>query len=197
MNNINDYFSGIMDDVDRMNVCKIARVVKFYPETNKVDVQPLPSSDSAMILNVPVVHVRSEGFFIYTPLKSGDKVVLLFADYDTDSLLFDEDSVVTERKHDISDCVCIGGLTLFNETLKVKDREGLCIQSLNGDSSVVIKNGAVEIETRDVKIKGSNISIEGSKVGILGNITLDSFATYKGSEIAVKGDGTSDGAVIV
>lgn len=196
MKNINEYFNSMRADIDRMNICKIAKVVKFYPETNKADVLPLPSSDNAMVLNVPVAHIRSQGFFIYTPLKAGDKVVLLFADYDTDSILFDVDDVATERAHDVSDCVCIGGLTLFNEQLKVKDKDALCVQSIDGTSSVVVKDSGVEVESKDIKIKGSNIAIEGSKIDILGNITLNSFATYKGSEIAVKGDSTSDGAVI-
>lgn len=179
----------MMDDVGRMNVCKIAKVVKFYPDTNKADVLPLPSSDNAMILNVPVAHIRSQGFFIYTPLKAGDKVVLLFADYDTDSILFDVDDVATERAHDVSDCICIGELTLFNEQLKIKDKEALCVQSIDGNSSVVVKGDGVEINANNIKIKGSKIEIEG-------NISLNTYATYKGSEIAVKGDSTSDGAVI-
>lgn len=189
MKNINSFFNSMMDDVARMNICKIAKVVKFYPETNKADVVILPSKDNPMILNVPVAHVRSQGFFIYTPLKTDDKVVLLFADYDTDSILFDVDDVATERAHDVSDCVCIGELTLFNEKLKIKDAESLCVQSIDGKSSVVVKDSGVEVSADTVKIKGSKIEIEG-------NITLNSYATYKGSEIAVKGDSTSDGAVI-
>jgi hypothetical protein len=189
MKNINSFFNSMMDDVARMNICKIAKVVKFYPETNKADVVILPSKDNPMILNVPVAHVRSQGFFIYTPLKTDDKVVLLFADYDTDSILFDVDDLATERAHDVSDCVCIGGLTLFNEQLKIKDAESLCVQSIDGKSSVVVKDSGVEINAKDIKIKGSNIAIEG-------NISLNTYATYKGSEIAVKGDNTSDGAVI-
>lgn len=179
----------MMDDVGRMNVCKIAKVVKFYPETNKADVVILPSKDNPMILNVPVAHVRSQGFFIYTPLKTDDKVILLFADYDTDSILFDVDDVATERVHDVSDCVCIGGLTLFNENLQVKDVDSLCIQSIDGTSSVVVKGDGIEINGDNIKIKGSKIEIEGS-------ISLNTYATYKGKEIAVKGDSTSDGAVI-
>ena len=71
MKNINSFFNSMMDDVDRMNICKIAKVVKFYPETNKADVLPLPSSDNAMVLNVPVAHVRS--CLLYTSPSPRDR----------------------------------------------------------------------------------------------------------------------------
>ena len=58
MKNINEYFNNMRADIDRMNICKLAKVVKFYPETNKADVLPLPTSENAMVLNVPVSHVR-------------------------------------------------------------------------------------------------------------------------------------------
>lgn len=185
MKSVNDFFNNFMDDINRINVCKLGKVVKFYPETNKIDVLPLPAKDNSIVLNVPVAHIRCSDFFVYYPLKQGDKVVLLFVDNDTDSLLFDTDAADTERKHDISDCVAIGGLTLFNDSLTVENKEALCIQSKDSKASVVVKKGG------EIEIKGKSIKLSAD------SIALNSYVTYKGKEIAVKGDATSDGATIV
>lgn len=160
MKSVNDFFNNFKDDINRINVCKIGKVVKFYPEVNKVDVIPLPSEENAIVLNVPVAHVRSRDFFIYDPLKEGDKVILVFMDGDTDSILFDEDKKTTERTHDISDCVCIGGITLFNENLKVADKESLCIQNKDGTGAVVLKeNGDIFIKAKNFKVNAERIDL--------------------------------------
>ena len=160
MKSVNDFFNNFKDDINRINVCKIGKVVKFYPEVNKVDVIPLPSEENAIVLNVPVAHVRSRDFFIYTPLKEGDKVILVFMDGDTDSILFDEDKKTTERTHDISDCVCIGGITLFSESLKVADKESLCIQNKEGIGAVILKeNGDIFIKAKHFKVNAERIDL--------------------------------------
>ena len=160
MKSVNDFFNNFKDDINRINVCKLGKVVKFYPEVNKVDVIPLPSEENAIVLNVPVAHVRSRDFFIYVPLKEGDKVILVFMDGDTDSILFDEDKKTTERTHDISDCVCIGGITLFNENLKVADKESLCIQNKEGTGAVILKeNGDILIKAKNFKVNAERIDL--------------------------------------
>lgn len=160
MKSVNDFFNNFKDDINRINVCKVGKVVKFYPEVNKADVIPLPSEENAIVLNVPVAHVRSRDFFIYVPLKEGDKVILVFMDGDTDSILFDEDKKTTERTHDISDCVCIGGITLFNENLKVADKESLCIQNKEGTGAVILKeNGDILIKAKNFKVSAERIDL--------------------------------------
>ena len=101
---LKDFASGISKGV---NVAKLGKVVKFYPEVMKADVIPLPSEDNAMIINVPVATVRTSDFLLYYPLKPDDNVVLLFIDNDTDNILLGEDSIETERDHDVSDCICL------------------------------------------------------------------------------------------
>lgn len=177
--NANSFFDDLKKGIaGETNVCKMAKVVNFYPETMKVDVMPLPSEDNAMIINVPVATVRSKDFVIFYPLKPGDVVVLIFADNDTDNILLGEDNVETERGHDVSDCICIGGITLLKDTLEVDDTDSLVVQNIKNTAKLKIKNtGKVEIEATEIELKG--------------------FAKYRGREIAVKGDGTSDGASIV
>ncbi len=177
--NANSFFDDLKKGIaGETNVCKMAKVVNFYPETMKVDVMPLPSEDNSMIINVPVATVRSKDFLIYYPLKPDDKVILIFVDNDTDNILLGEDSAETERGHDISDCICIGGITLLNDSLDVDDADSLVVQNISNSAKIKIKNdGKIQIEATEIELKG--------------------FAKYRGKEIAVKGDGTSDGASIV
>jgi len=172
MENVNKFFNELGEGINKgLNVAKLAKVVKFYPENMKVDVMPFPTKDSAMIINVPLATISTKDYLVYYPLKPDDVVVLLFIDYDTDNILLGEDSLETERGHDLSDCVAIGCISLFKEPLKVSDIDSLVIQDKGGKSKIKLNSEGVEIEAPKIDIKG--------------------YATYKGKEIAVKGDSVS------
>lgn len=157
----NNFFEDLKKNIaGETNVCKMAKVVKFYPETMKVDVLPLPSEDNSMIINVPVATVRSKDFVIYYPLDVDDIVILIFADNDTDNILLGEDSIETERGHDISDCICVGGITLLNETLDVDDKDALVIQNISNTASISIKKDG------DIKIKAKNFKVEAERIDL-------------------------------
>lgn len=157
----NNFFEDFKKNIaGETNVCKMAKVVKFYPETMKVDVMPLPSEDNSMIINVPIATVRSKDFVIYYPLKADDIVILLFADNDTDNILLGEDSIETERGHDISDCICIGGITLLNDTLEVDDKDALVMQNISNTASISIKKDG------DIKIKAKNFKVEAERIDL-------------------------------
>ena len=172
MDNVNSFFDELGQGISNgLNVAKFAKVVKYYPENMKVDVMPFPTKDSAMIINVPLATISTKDYLVYYPLKPDDVVVLLFIDYDTDNILLGEDSLETERGHDLSDCVAIGCISLFKEPLKVSDIDSLVIQDKGGKSKIKLNSEGVEIEAPKIDIKGC--------------------ATYKGKEIAVKGDSVS------
>lgn len=172
MENVNKFFNELGEGINKgLNVAKLAKVVKYYPENMKVDVMPFPTKESAMILNVPLATIATKDYLVYYPLKPDDIVVLLFIDYDTDNILLGEDSLETERGHDLSDCVAIGCISLFKEPLKVSDIDSLVIQDKGGKSKIKLNSEGVEIEAPKIDIKG--------------------YATYKGKEIAVKGDSVS------
>ena len=157
----NNFFEDFKKNIaGETNVCKMAKVVKFYPETMKVDVMPLPSEDNSMIINVPVATVRSKDFLIYYPLKADDIVILLFADNDTDNILLGEDSIETERGHDISDCICIGGITLLNDTLEVDEKDALVMQNISNTASITIKKDG------DIKVKAKNFKVEAERIDL-------------------------------
>lgn len=178
MENVNEFFNDLSNGISKgLNVAKLAKVVKYYPENMKVDVMPLPTEDSAMIINVPLATIATKDYLVYYPLKPDDIVVLLFIDYDTDNILLGEDSLETERGHDVSDCVAIGCISLFKEPLSVSDIDSLLIQEKGGKSKIRLNKGEIEIEAPRINLKG--------------------FATYKGREIAVKGDADSRGDTLV
>lgn len=157
----NNFFEDFKKNIaGETNVCKMAKVVKFYPETMKVDVMPLPSEDNSMIINVPVATVRSKDFLIYYPLEADDIVILIFADNDTDNILLGEDSIETERGHDISDCICIGGITLLNDTLEVDEKDALVMQNISNSASISIKKDG------DIKIKAKNFKVEAERIDL-------------------------------
>ena len=178
MDNVNGFFNDLTNGINKgLNVAKLAKVVKYYPENMKVDVMPFPTEDSAMIINVPLATIATKDYLVYYPLKPDDIVVLLFIDYDTDNILLGEDSLETERGHDVSDCVAIGCISLFKESLSVSDTDSLLIQEKGGKSKIRLNKGEIEIEAPRINLKG--------------------FATYKGREIAVKGDADSIGDTLV
>lgn len=157
----NNFFEDFKKNIaGETNVCKMAKVVKFYPETMKVDVMPLPSEDNSMIINVPVATVRSKDFLIYYPLEVDDIVILIFADNDTDNILLGEDSIETERGHDISDCICIGGITLLNDSLEVDEKDALVMQNISNTASISIKKDG------DIKIKAKNFKVEAERIDL-------------------------------
>ncbi|ERT62219.1 Gp138 family membrane-puncturing spike protein [Peptoniphilus sp. BV3C26] len=157
----NNFFEDFKKNIaGETNVCKMAKVVKFYPETMKVDVMPLPSEDNSMIINVPVATVRSKDFLIYYPLEADDIVILIFADNDTDNILLGEDSIETERGHDISDCICIGGITLLNDSLEVEEKDALVMQNISNTASITIKKDG------DIKIKAKNFKVEAERIDL-------------------------------
>lgn len=160
--NANKFFHDLRKGIfDETNVCKIGKVIKFYPETMKVDVMPLPSEDNEMVINVPIATVRSKDFLIYYPLKPDDKVILLFIDNDTDNILMGEDNKETERMHDVSDCVCIGGITLLKDKLEVEDKDALVIQNIENTARINIsKKGEIDIRSKLFKVRAEKVDIK-------------------------------------
>lgn len=157
----NNFFEDFKKNIAaETNVCKMAKVVNFYPETMKVDVMPLPSEDNSMIINVPVATVRSKNFLIYYPLEADDIVILVFSDNDIDNILLGEDSVESERGHDISDCVCIGGITLLKDSLKVDEKDALVMQNISNTASISIKKDG------DIKIKAKNFKVDAERIDL-------------------------------
>lgn len=157
----NAFFDDLIGNATSgMYVARLGKVVKFYPETQSADVMPLPSKDNSTVLNAPVCTVRSSDFLIYYPLKAGDMVVILFCDNDTENIKLGSDSAQTERSHDVSDAVVLGGFTLLKDKLQVADAEALCIQNTDNSGNIIInKNGDVSIKAKRFSVKAERIDL--------------------------------------
>lgn len=175
MEQATNFFKDLYNKTQDINVAKIGKVVNFNAEKMTADIMPMPSEDSSIILNVPVATIKTSDYIVYYPLKVNDIVVILFIDNDTDNILLGEDNTETERKHDISDCICIGGINLISSGVDVEEKDSLVIKSKA--CKVVVSNSDIKVDAPKIELKG--------------------YASYNGREIAVKGDGTSDGATII
>ena len=172
-------------------VARIGKVKNFDPKNMFCEVMPLPSENNSLVINVPVAGIRSKDFVAYYPLQADDYVVLLFMDGDIDQILLGQDKADTDRGHDISDCIAIGGISLIKDSLNIADIEALCIQTMDKKASLVMKkDGSISIKANKITIDAPSISINSPNLSISGR------ATYNGREIACKGDPTSDGATI-
>lgn len=189
-------------------VAKLAKVKKFDPKNMYVEAMPLPSEENSVVINVPVATLRSKDFVAYYPLQPDDYVVLLFMDGDTDQILLGQDKADTERAHDVSDCIAVGGFTLYKGNLDIVDDSGFVIQNLtNKDSYIDMKkNGDIEIKAKNIKLEseqkiemqaGQKIDMKAPAIHLTsGDIKLTGYASYNGREIARRGDPTTDGASI-
>ena len=70
------------------------------------------------------------------------------------------DNAQTERMHDVSDCVAIGGITLLNDNLKIEDKDSLCIQNIDKTASIVVKkDGDINIKAKHFKVEAERIDL--------------------------------------
>lgn len=161
MDSANKFFNDFSNNIKtNINAAKIGKIVEYNPETMSATVIPLPTEENEIILNVPVATIRSKDFIVYYPLKPDDIVILLFIDNDTDNILLGEDSVQTERSHDVSDCICIGGITLLKDTLDIDDTDSLVLQNIDNTAAVTIKkNGDIDIKAKHFKVQADRIDL--------------------------------------
>lgn len=161
MEHANEFFNEYLTNLSKgVFVARIGKVVKFYPEVMKVEVMPLPTKENAMVINVPMVTVRTGDFLIYYPPKPGDIVILLFLDGDNDDILVGIDNAQTERVHNVSDCVCLGGITLLNKKLDVDDKKALNIQNMTNTAKIVVKkDGDINIKCKHFKVEAERIDL--------------------------------------
>lgn len=155
MKEFNKFITNLKEDVTGLSVAKIAKIVKFNSSNMTADVQPLPSNNNAIVLNVPVASIKSSKFNVYIPYEPGDYVLLVYIDNDIDNLLLGNDNVNSTRERDDSDCVIVGGITLLTE--EVEQSDDLVITNKENTASITMS------EDGDINIKGETVTITGRK----------------------------------
>lgn len=154
MEAINKFFGNLQGQSDKLNVAKLGQVVSFNSENWTAEIQPLPSEDYAVALNVPVLMLRSDNFYIYNPLQEGDLVLLVYVDNDIDNILQGADSLNTDRQHNESDCICVGNVGYLHDPIAVENVEDLVISNKEGTATININTDG------DIEIKGKTLKME-------------------------------------
>lgn len=132
--------------LDEAHFCMPARVVAYYPEQRKVDVQPLPKMifpgmtpdqmfDIPVLWSVPIVwpsvDSTTEGgpkAIIYMPIMKGSIVLLVFSDYSIDNWVQSAEGMEGQtydhqdtRRHDINDAFAIPGIMPYISKVAATD----------------------------------------------------------------------------
>jgi hypothetical protein len=137
-----------------------ATVTAYDHTTQKATVQPdirrIYRDGSAVaiptIRDVPVAWPRAKGAFLHFPLRSGDKVTLIFSERSLDEWK-DSGSQVTpseRRKHSFSDAVAYPGGYAFNDPASVPDNSNAWL--IHENAKVKLRqNGTMEFEAKGAK----------------------------------------------
>lgn len=167
-----------------------AIVTSYDSGTNRASVQPLVARtiknnaklSREVIPNIPVFRYGGGGFFIAMPIKVGDFGWLRASDADTSLVMQKggkEDVANTSRQNSFSDAV------FFPDMLKgwsLADDEGLCLQSLDGSTSIVLKDGKIEMKSSESNIEIPKIKIIGM-VEIEGGLSVEGEMNNNGKDI--------------
>ncbi|MDY3947528.1 MAG: Gp138 family membrane-puncturing spike protein [Ezakiella sp.] len=160
-NNINKFFDDFMKSASgKTAVARLARVNSFNKANMTISATALPTNENAVINNIPVATIRNGDYMVYYPPRAGDVVVLLFCDNDITNIKLGEDNKETERMHDITDAICVGGIALVSDELSPLDADGLCLQTLDGKAGIAItKDGNINVFAKHFKVEAERIDL--------------------------------------
>ena len=150
-----------------------AQVIAYDRASNRASVQPLVyviSTDNrrikrASIASVPVLQLGGGGFLLSFPIQPGDLGWIKANDRDISNFKASLKMATpqTYRKHTFEDAMFIPDTMMKGVTLA--DNDGVCLQSLDGSVSVVLKSGKVIINAPEIEINGENkITLTGDEI---------------------------------
>ena len=147
-------------------------IVKYYPETQEADVQPLLKlayvnedgtegvDELPVIQGVQVAFPRAGKFFMTFPLAKGDPVLLVFSERSLDEWSASSGKVPVDpvdlRMHDLSDAVAIPGCYPDTKPLQDDVVKGVALGKEKGVHIRITEDETVEITT-----KGETTSVGG------------------------------------
>lgn len=145
-----------------LHTCMPGKIVEYYPETQKADIQPLIKrlqvhedgtefEESLPVLpDVPIQFQRGGGFFVTFPLAVGDLVELHFQERSIDNYLSGdgEDTNPEEfRHHDLSDAVAVPGFYPFKLAIKDIDSANFVMGKDEGGIQIhLTPDGTMELK---------------------------------------------------
>lgn len=176
-----------------------ARVLKFYPETMRADVQPLlktidingVAQDSSPTTNVPIIYPNAGDLYIRTPLEPGDLVLVQYSTVALDDILETNLPVknTLKRRFSQKDGFVVGGYRFdkgaetlsggakdlvihrrSTDTIIKLDASGNI--NISGANSISVEAKSASLEAPNVSVNASNINITASQTAINGNVTV-------------------------
>ena len=184
----------------------IARIIAFYPLTQRADVQPLLNKknsngeyvESAILLGCPVAQQKSTGFSVNVPYLVGDTVLCATNRDSLQDLIVDGAPKISRydnlRKHDLTSTIIIGSVANLSEVALVSEpesdgyliygRESGSIISMKPNGDITVSRGSQFISVVDgvITVEAPLIKLNGD-VEVSGSITTPS-AIVNGKELA-------------
>lgn len=166
-----------------LNTSMPAKIVSYDFKTQKAQVQPTINRKYKdgrierfpVINNVPVIFPRSGGASLTFPVKSGDGVLLVFANRSLDNWLFNGGQVNQDdnRMHDLNDAIAIPGLFPFSEKSKAKNNEDVLL-TYSGAEIEIKSSGQVNVKSPlKLEITAPDTVIDSETVRITGDLITE------------------------
>lgn len=172
-----------------VHTCLPGLIEAYDPETKRCSVQPaldLVKTDGetmprAVLVDVPVWVHGGGGWLIHPRLRRGDAVLILFSERGLENWkaaqfkrTAPEDGYLADR-----DALVLPGFGLPSITPANPQDEGLSIQSEDGATRILLRDGEIEIRnatrvkldaadvvvTGNLEVKGENLTHQGTNVG--------------------------------
>jgi len=157
---------AVQNFIADVNVCLPGKIIKILDaKKRKISVQPeikrvyLDNTElePPIIENVPLKYTGSSESILHFPIKTGDKVIIIFSQRSLDNWLSD-DKLTTpgkRRMFDITDAIAIPGIQSFKDDHPLIDNENdLVLRTTNHDlhidttaKKVVINNDVEDLAT--------------------------------------------------
>lgn len=168
----NKIIEGIGNDI---NVVMIGEIINYDSATNMAEVVPLhivpnQNVEYSPLINVPVGFFNIGGFSIKVQPSKGDKLLILFCDYDIENLLINgTKQTKTTRTHALNDAIVVPlSINFLNNVSNIT--QDLTIAKDGTSAYVKITNsGDIVLNATNIKL-GANASkkvlVEGGTYGV-------------------------------
>lgn len=107
MDILNQFFDNFKKEVQSLDGAKIGRVDNINEKEKVANIQPLPSSENSLVLDVPYTYFTDREGKEFDTLKAGDLVLLVYIDNDISLIMKNQDRVNSKIRNSAEDCIAI------------------------------------------------------------------------------------------
>jgi len=185
---------AIENKLDNLRVAMPGEIVDFDKDTQTATVKPLIKEycrgrweSLPLLLDVPCFFPRAGGYALTFPVKVGDECLVIFNDMCIDAWWQSggEQTQLETRRHDLSDAMCLLGITSVPKAVKEYSTDSLMFRNEDKDVYFEITDGKImnicgidniNVATQNILniIAANNINIgTQSKLNIFGATEID------------------------